>query len=49
MPLTVEGALMVANQLAEDQCVIKAEERLEAQLLAPEQLIWHPETRTWAT
>ncbi len=47
LPLDPETALLMAQQIAQDSCVLAAEERLEANLAHPEELVWQAGTHTW--
>ena len=47
LPLDPETALQMAQQIAQDSCVLAAEERLEASLAHPQGLAWQASTHTW--
>lgn len=49
LPLDPETALLMAQQIAQDSCVLAAEERLEADIAHPEGLAWQAGTHTWNT
>ena len=47
LPLDPEAALQLAQQIAQDSCVLAAEEQLEANIANPERLVWQAATHTW--